>query len=205
MTGCLVVYKLYVESLREREREREGEREREREKQSMSHIEYMNMHIMKAQNNMIIISSPYQSTIPLTSFNSPWDTKQISTLRVVDLALNQSQTLETNCRYHLWLCFRKCIGDKSATLTRNLATTFSKAAPHVPTMAPADATSTGAGLSLVHRSACSRVPFSFNAGDWEVLQGGPRADRYEWVKCITPISRVMFTPVAHVFSATYRG
>ena len=38
--------------------------------------------------------------------------------RVEALALNQSQTLETNIcipRYHLWLCFRKCRGDKSET------------------------------------------------------------------------------------------
>jgi len=40
--------------------------------------------------------------------------------RVVDLALDQNQTLEINIqihRYHLWLCYRKCIGDKYATLT----------------------------------------------------------------------------------------
>ena len=43
--------------------------------------------------------------------------------RVVDLALNQAakpwfhQYLHP-AWYHLWLCFRTCIGDKSATLLR---------------------------------------------------------------------------------------
>ena len=37
--------------------------------------------------------------------------------RVVDLALNQSQTLETiySPLHHLWFCFRKCIGNTSGT------------------------------------------------------------------------------------------
>ena len=74
-----------------------------------------------------VTKKPLEQTDPMHPF---WPPTQITrgkmphicqglVYRVVDLALNQSQTLETNSlipRYHLWLCFRKCRWDKSATL-----------------------------------------------------------------------------------------
>lgn len=62
----------------------------------------------------------YKTAVNHVTFCHIFKIQSYELRRVVDLALDQNQTLEIYIqihRYHLWLCYRKCIGDKYATLT----------------------------------------------------------------------------------------
>ena len=70
-------------------------------------------HISDRYHLEIGSGAPWQKTV-----RGHYQHQTLHYFRVVDLALNQSQTLESNIsipRYHLWLCFQKCMWDKSAT------------------------------------------------------------------------------------------